>query len=249
MQRYFLNDAYEAKTSYEVVGDSYHHMVRVMRMNEGNHVYLAFSNQITIVAEITAILADKVLLKEIEKEQQEKELPIHVTIASGYPKGDKLEWIVQKGTELGAHDFVGFPAQSAVVKWDDKKLGKKQQRLEKIAQEAAEQSHRQVTPRVTLYSNNHDFYQSLAHYDTIVVAYEESAKAGEQSHLAQVLTKIQPGSRILAVFGPEGGLTEKEIGTFTKANGILCGLGPRILRCETAPLYFLSAASYQLELQ
>lgn len=249
MQRYFLTDVYETKDDYEVSGESYHHMIRVMRMNEGDRVYLAFSNQLTIVAEITAILADKVLLKEIEKEQQEKELSIHVTIASGYPKGDKLEWIVQKGTELGAHDFVGFPAQSAVVKWDGKKLAKKQQRLEKIAQEAAEQSHRQVTPEITLHESNQAFYQSLNNYDVIVIAYEESAKKGEKSHLAQILTQVKPGSRVLGIFGPEGGLTPKEISVFTEANGILCGLGPRILRCETAPLYFLSAASYQLELQ
>ena len=81
-----------------------------------------------------------------------------------------------------------------------------------------------------------------------MIAYEESAKAGEMAHLAQVLTDVQPGERILAVFGPEGGIMPAEIETLVAAGGILCGLGPRILRTETAPLYLLSAASYQLEL-
>ncbi|MHC5269597.1 16S rRNA (uracil(1498)-N(3))-methyltransferase [Enterococcus sp. LJL98] len=249
MQRYFLTETYVTKPQYEVTGESYHHMVRVMRMQAGERVYLVFTNQVSLIAEITAILAESVVLKEIEKEQQEKELPVQVTIASGYPKGDKLEWIVQKGTELGAHAFIGFPAQSAVVKWDGKKLNKKQQRLEKIAQEAAEQSHRQVTPVITLHETNAAFYQQLEQFDHVLVAYEEAAKKGEQSQLSQVLTTIAPGSRLLVIFGPEGGLTPKEITTFTEARGILCGLGPRILRCETAPLYFLSAVSYQLELQ
>ena len=249
MQRYFLTDPYEAKSEYEVTGESYHHMIRVIRMSKGDHVYLAFANQITIVAEITAVLTDKVLLKEIEKEHQEKELPVHITIASGYPKGDKLEWIIQKGTELGAHDFIGFPAQSSVVKWDDKKRVKKQQRCDKIAQEAAEQSHRQVTPQVTLLATAQEFYQRLAEYDEIVVAYEEAAKAGEKSQLAKVLSQTVPGAKILAIFGPEGGLTPKEIDLLIAQKAVLCGLGPRILRCETAPLYFLSAVSYQLELQ
>ncbi len=116
-------------------------------------------------------------------------------------------------------------------------------------QEAAEQSHRQVTPQVTLLATAQEFYQRLAEYDEIVVAYEEAAKAGEKSQLAKVLSQTVPGAKILAIFGPEGGLTPKEIDLLIAQKAVLCGLGPRILRCETAPLYFLSAVSYQLELQ
>ena len=76
------------------------------------------------------------------------ELPISVTIASGLPKGDKLEWIIQKGTELGAIEFIPFIAARSVVKWDEKKVGKKLDRWQKIAKEAAEQSHRTVIPDI-----------------------------------------------------------------------------------------------------
>ena len=148
MQRYFLNEDYEAKPVYVVEGEPFHHMVRVMRMVPDDCVYLVFQDQVAILAKIQQIDEQAVHLIEVEKEQQDKELPIHVTIASGYPKGDKLELIVQKGTELGAHDFIAFPGESSVAKWDAKKQQKKQQRLNKIAQEAAEQSHRQVLPVV-----------------------------------------------------------------------------------------------------
>lgn len=249
MQRYFMNEAYENKAQYEASGEDFHHMIRVMRMSVGDQVYLAFSNQVTLIAEIVEVLEGQVLLKEIAKELQDKEMPVQVTIASGYPKGDKLDLIFQKSTELGAHGLIGFPAKSSVVKWDDKKLAKKQQRLAKIVEEAAEQSHRQMVPEVTLYASSELFYQQLANYDVVLVAYEESAKQGEKSQLASLLQTVKPGQRVLAVFGPEGGLTPKEIEKFVSANAKLCGLGPRILRCETAPLYLLSAASYQLELQ
>lgn len=248
MQRYFLAENYTPKEQYEVTGEPYHHMVRVMRMNTGQQVYLAFQNQLSIIAEISAITDASVILKEIEKEQQEKELPISITIASGYPKGDKLDLVVQKGTELGAAGFIGFPAKTSVVKWDAKKLAKKQQRLEKIAQEAAEQSHRQVTPIVELLATEKEFLEKVATYDVIVVAYEESAKQGEHTQLARILQKVEKGTRLLAIFGPEGGLAPQEIETLVAMNGQLCGLGPRILRAETAPFYLLSAASYQLEL-
>lgn len=248
MQRYFLEESYTPQERYEVTGEPYHHMVRVMRMNTGQQVYLAFQNRVSIIAEITDMTESTVVLKEIAKEQQVKELPIAITIASGYPKGDKLDLVIQKGTELGAASFIGFPAKTSVVKWDAKKLAKKQQRLEKIAQEAAEQSHRQVTPTVELIATEQEFLTKVATYDVIVVAYEESAKQGERAQLAQILQQVEPGTRLLAIFGPEGGLTSQEVATLVEMQGQLCGLGPRILRAETAPFYLLSAASYQLEL-
>lgn len=249
MQRYFLEEDYQGAQQYRLTGEPFHHMIHVMRMKPGTEVYLAFQNQLAIVAEITAVSDEAVELQEVRKETQNKELPVAITIASGYPKGDKLEWIVQKGTELGAHAFIGFPAKSSVVKWDGKKLGKKQQRLGKIAQEAAEQSHRQVTPQIDLLENLGQFQQRLTEFDVILVAYEEAAKEGEQANLVQVFKKLPQGARVLAVFGPEGGILPAEVDLLTAAGGIFCGLGPRILRTETAPLYLLSAASFYFELE
>ena len=150
MQRYFLKESYEPKDNFILKGETYHHIVRVMRMEPKDEVFLAFNDQIAVVAEITKITEDAVYLKEIKKEENQKELPSSITIASGYPKGEKLDWIIQKSTELGAQAFLGFPASASVVKWDAKKRMKRQQRLEKIAQEAAEQSHRQIVPSVEL---------------------------------------------------------------------------------------------------
>ncbi|OTN77741.1 hypothetical protein A5886_002842 [Enterococcus sp. 8G7_MSG3316] len=248
MQRYFIDQPYHTQAEYALSGEPFHHMIRVMRMTTGDQVGLVFLDQIAIIAAISRIDESDVYLIEIEKEQQNKELPIHVTIASGYPKGDKLDLIVQKSTELGAAAFIGFPAQTSVVKWDEKKLQKKQQRLHKIAQEAAEQSQRQVAPSVTLLATEKAFWDHLSTYDHILVAYEESAKQGEIAMLLQVLTEVKPGSKVLAIFGPEGGLTPTEIKWAESHKAVLCGLGPRILRTETAPLYFLSAVSVQLEL-
>ncbi|QED58641.1 16S rRNA (uracil(1498)-N(3))-methyltransferase [Enterococcus durans] len=248
MQRYFLEEAYQPSEKFELPAEAFHHIVHVMRMKPKDRVYLAFSDQQVIIAEIIEITEEKVYLTEIEKEEMEKELPSMITIASGYPKGDKLEWIVQKGTELGAHAFIGFPAKTSVVKWDAKKRKKRQERLIKIAQEAAEQSHRQIAPQVELLDTEKELFTQLSDYDVILVAYEESAKQGELANLAKVLNSVAAGSRILAIFGPEGGLMAEEINQFVDAGAIICGLGPRILRTETAPLYLLSAASYHWEL-
>lgn len=246
MQRYFIDQAYQP--TVEVSGEAHHHMSRVMRMSVDDQVFLVFKDQTAVKAKITAIDSDKVVLEEIEKESLQRELPIQITIASGFPKGEKLELIVQKGTELGAHDFIAFPGESSVAKWDAKKQKKKQQRLNKIAQEAAEQSHRQALPVVN-FASEKELIARFSEYDAVLIAYEESAKQGEQAQLVQTFQQLSAGQKLLAVFGPEGGLTPKEIESFQSAGAKLCGLGPRILRTETAPFYLLSAASFYYELQ
>ncbi|MFD1900266.1 16S rRNA (uracil(1498)-N(3))-methyltransferase [Enterococcus termitis] len=248
MQRYFMTEPYEAKKQYDITGENYHHIVRVMRMEPKQQVYLVFSDRIAIIAEIVEVNDEAVVLKEVAKELSEKELPVNVTIACGFPKGDKLDLVVQKTTELGCHKFIGYPAKTSVVKWDHKKLVKKAERFKKIATEAAEQSHRQFAPDIVLLEKKLELVESFSNYDKVLIAYEESAKEGEQSRFAQTLAETSVGESILVVFGPEGGFASEEIEEFEKHGGILCGLGPRILRAETAPLYVLSAISYQFEL-
>lgn len=80
------------------------------------------------------------------------------------------------------------------------------------------------------------------------MAWEESAKQGETKALVKNLQKAQAGQELLAIFGPEGGLTQQEIDQLATYQVEPVGLGPRILRTETAPLYLMSAISYQLEL-
>ena len=250
MQRYFLEEKYEEIQfdKVEVTGEPLHHMYRVMRMKPGDQCFLAFSDQVVIQAQIDWIDEEKVILHELEKENQTKELPIAVTIASGFPKGDKLEWIVQKGSELGANQFLAFPSQFSVVKWDQKKQLKKEDRLKKIAQEAAEQSHRQVQPTIFFVNQLENLIEQFSHYDAVLVAYEESAKQGEQATLVQTLQSLHSGQSLLLIFGPEGGFAPNEIDLFVQSGAQVCGLGPRILRAETAPLYALSAISYHFEL-
>ena len=85
-------------------------------------------------------------------------------------------------------------------------------------------------------------------YDIKLVAYEEVSRQGETKNLVKSLQSLKKGGSVLVVFGPEGGLTDEEVEKLLECGFISCGLGPRILRTETAPLYLLSAVSYQLEL-
>jgi 16S rRNA (uracil1498-N3)-methyltransferase len=248
MQRYFINDRYSEDQPVVISGEVFHHIVRVMRMKEDDHIFVVFHDNTSAVARIETISSDSVGVRVVKWETGTKELPIKVAIASGLPKGDKLELIFQKGTELGADRFIPFNAGRSIVKWDEKKAKKKLDRWGKILKEAAEQSHRNVVPSVSSPVSFKELLTLSEQFDYTLVAYEEEARSGEQGNLSKTLSSIKDGQSILVVFGPEGGLTEKEVDLCKKEGFLACGLGPRILRTETAPLYVLAAISYQLEL-
>lgn len=247
MQRYFINQSYEGQEVVSLDGEEYHHIVRVMRMKEGNELWVVFSDEKVAKVSIITIADAHVVVRVIDWEKETKELPIKVTIASGLPKGDKWEWVIQKGTELGASQFVPFIAGRSIVKWEEKKAARRLTRWRKIAKEAAEQSHRQLLPTVHPPVSFKQLIQLSAQYTHKIVAYEEEAKRGERGNFAKVLSSANKGDHLLIVFGPEGGLMEQEVEQLKENDFELCGLGPRILRTETAPLYALAAISYQFE--
>ena len=245
MQQYFVKGLASSPVTIEDKETS-KHMFQVMRLKEDDEVTLVFDDGIKRLARVVNVEARQFEL--VEELADNVELPVQVTIASGFPKGDKLEFITQKVTELGASQIWAFPADWSVAKWDGKKLVKKVEKLEKIALGAAEQSKRNRVPEVTLFEKKVDFLAQLNQFDRIVVAYEESAKEGESAALVQAVSGLEKGTKLLFIFGPEGGLSPAEIESFEAKGAVLAGLGPRILRTETAPLYALSAVSVVTEL-
>jgi len=248
MQRYFIKEPFNDQASVRISGDDFHHITRVMRMNEGDKLYIVFEDAKAASGKISQITDSFVEADIVDLENQDKELPVYIAIASGLPKGDKLEWIIQKGTELGASEFIPFIASRSVVKWESRKEAKKLERWNKIAKEAAEQSHRQVLPIIHRPHTLKELIQYSNNFDWKIVAYEEAAKEGEKSNLVRIIQSAKPKDKFLIVFGPEGGITVPEKKELTTYGFEICGLGPRILRTETAPLYALTAISYQFEL-
>lgn len=245
MQQYFIKG--QPENSFVITDkDTAKHMFQVMRLKAEDQVVLVFDDGIKRLAKVTS--PTQQVLELVEELDDNVELPVSVTIASGFPKGDKLDWVTQKATELGAKAIWAFPADWSVAKWDGKKLAKKEEKLAKIALGAAEQSKRNQVPDIRLFAQKSEFIKQLPVFDKVFIAYEESAKQGEQATLARELVQVSAGSKVLFIFGPEGGISPKEIDVFEQAGAIKIGLGPRIMRTETAPLYALSAVSFYTEL-
>jgi 16S rRNA (uracil1498-N3)-methyltransferase len=223
-----------------------HHIFNVMRAQAGDKLRLVFNGGEIACAEVVS--ADECTLKLLELLPSQTELPIGVTIAVGFPKGDKLAFITEKATELGAVQIWAAPFKWSVAKWDKSKQSKKQEKLEKIALGAAEQSRRQIRPTVELFETLSALTERFADFDQVLVAYEEAAKQGETTAFVQSLSALSVQQKVLLIFGAEGGIAPEEVQLFEQKGAQCIGLGPRILRAETAPLYALSVISTYFEL-
>ncbi|QCJ43520.1 16S rRNA (uracil(1498)-N(3))-methyltransferase [Bacillus sp. S3] len=247
MQRYFVNK-HANDDRFFINNEDRHHIVKVMRMQMGDQIICVDPEGKQAICKLAEITDESVVADVVQWKDEVSELPISITIASGLPKGDKLEWIIQKGTELGAHQFLPFAASRSVVKWDEKKAAKKIERWQKIAKEAAEQSHRAFMPEIISPMSFKAMLAKSKDFDYKLAAFEEESRNGETSVFSSVLKKMKKGHSLLLVFGPEGGLADEEVQLLRDHGFGLCGLGPRILRTETAPLYALAAISYHFEL-
>lgn len=246
MQRYFLEQPFDELKTATITGDDQKHIVAVMRMVVDDHILTVSSGQ-AFLAKITDIAIEGVTIEQVEGPLPSNELPVSVTIACGLAKGDKHELIVQKGTELGASAIIQFKAERSIVKWDEKKGSKKTERLRRIAKEAAEQCHRTVIPEIVAPLTLKELLSTANNYDVLLFADEEDAKSEVPHRIADRIKNMYHGQKVLTVFGPEGGLSRNEAELLLTAGFLPISLGPRILRTETAPLYLLSALSYEFE--
>lgn len=241
MNRYFTEQQLTLGASVQLEAPIQKHAIKVLRQVVGDHFELvhdaqAFEVEITDVSPLTVQITAEIT--------RCVELPINVHLICGVGKGDKAEWIVQKATELGAASISFANTQWGTAKWAPEKVAKKLARLQAVALGAAEQSHRNVVPTVGFTKLND---LTLSADQVGVVAYEEAAKHGEAAQLVQTV-QTYPQS-LFAVFGPEGGLSPQEVDSLQQIGFVPAGLGPRIMRTETAPLYLLSAISALVELQ
>lgn len=248
MQRYFLKNNQMDRETIRISGDDYHHMVNVMRMRPGERVSVVFPDGRTAISEITAIAPDHVKLAIKSWDEKIRELPVEVTIGISLLKKNNFDMVVQKGTELGASRIIPYTGERTVVKLDEKKAEKRQIRWQKIAKEAAEQAERNKIPVIEKPYSLAELITKKDAFDVCCVAYEEAGRHFETGNFRKTLQQMKKDQSILFIFGPEGGFSETEIQFLKEHEFTFCGLGPRILRAETAPLYVLSAISFYFEL-
>ena len=232
MQRYF---AHIVNNNVELSSDDLHHLTHVMRMRVGDF-FEVVDNQNLYVCEITSL---NPLVVKYEERVPDEELSAHVTLFFALAKGDKIDLVIQKATELGVHQIILFKSRRCVVNFDNKDISKKISRYQKIAKEASEQCHRLIVPEIKGVIDIKD----IPNYkeEVNLLAYEKKAGNTTDSF------KLESPKGVSVVIGSEGGFDNDEA-EYLENNGFkTISLGKRILRCETAAIYALSVLAYQLE--
>ncbi|WP_294497611.1 RsmE family RNA methyltransferase [uncultured Gemmiger sp.] len=233
--RYFTTEIGGGRAA--LTGPDAHHLADVMRGRVGDTVILCDANAVEYTGTVTAITSGRVEFTVTEGYPSAAEPTVQVTLYAGYPKQGKLEEIVRHSVELGVHRVVPFFSRYCVAA--PKKEEAKQQRYNRIAAEAAKQCGRGILPQVALPLP--DFAavcRELAGYDLALFFYECGGVP---------LRSLLPGNpacpprNIALITGSEGGFSPEEAAAAAAAGAKTVGLGPRILRCETAPLAVLSA--------
>ncbi|MCF6461801.1 16S rRNA (uracil(1498)-N(3))-methyltransferase [Clostridium sp. Cult1] len=241
MNRFFICKDQIIGDRIEIIGKDVKHIRDVLRLKNKDRIEILSENR-TYICEILEINSDVVLVSILDSFEGKNEPPIDIILYQGIAKGDKMDFIIQKCTEIGVKEIYPIVTNRTIVKIKDKrKEQKKVERWKTIAEEAAKQSKRDTIPIV----NNIITYNEMIHIldgeENIIVPYEME----RMNTLKKAFKDIKNGN-IHIIIGPEGGFEEKEINAILNIGGKPVSLGPRILRTETAGIVVISITLYEL---
>ena len=238
MTRFFVSSA-DIERDFIVLTDENAAHARVLRLKNGEKVMVCDGEGRECVCTVSDISPEQVCLVVDSRQESLAEPAIKASVYMAFAKGDKLEHVIQKATELGAYEIVAFPSARCVSKPDEKGLKKKLERWQKIAASAAEQSGRGYVPKVIVQGSFKEAVACALKADKAILFYEN-----EHATTLRMTLSAAPYSTVSLMTGPEGGFEDKEVSEALDAGMTVCTLGSRILRCETAPLCALSAVMY-----
>lgn len=205
-------------------GAEAHHAARVLRVGTGERISIADGSGLVALAVVTDV-GDEVVA-EIEDRRCVPSPAPRLTLLQAAAKGDKLEDVITRATEVGVDTIVPFMGHRSVARWDDRKAGRLHDRWTQIARAAAKQCKAPTIPRILPLAP--DAVGAIERGVPSVVLHETA-----DDRLRDVLPAEAP-PRLALVVGPEGGFSDEEIAMLREAGALVAGLGPRILRTETA---------------
>lgn len=216
-----------------ITGEDVKHIISVLRMRKGDMAVLCDGQRNDCLAELAETESGCCTFKVLEKSANEAEPDIYLRLFQAMPKGDKMEFIVQKAVECGAAEIIPFFSKRCVSRPDEKQMQKKLPRYRKIALEAAKQCGRGVIPRVGEAVEFSALKNFISAENTGIMFYECS-----NTPLKNAVSGFR--KNVDVVIGSEGGFEPYEAEELQRSGFAVASLGKRILRCETAPIAAIS---------
>ncbi len=231
MPKFFVEPSKISDEIITIDTEDVNHITRVLRMKQGDKVTVCDSAGYDYNAEIFEINKSAVLCKIINKVKSDTEPDLKVILFQGIPKGSKMEYIIQKTTELGISKVIPVSMHRCVSKIENKKDGdKKRDRWQKIAESAAKQSGRGIVPEIESPISFSEAVEKLIECELAFAPFE----CEEDNSIKNVIRGIEGNKTVGFIIGPEGGFSPEEIEKLTKKGIPAVTLGKRILRTETA---------------
>lgn len=246
MPRFFVPSANFDGDTVRITGDDARHIARALRMAVGETVTVCDMHGTTHTCVLEKITDDGSTARIVESVPSDTEPPYPITLYQAFPKGDKMDVIVQKAVESGACAIVPFLSERCVSRPDEKSVEKKIARWQRIALEAAKQCGRGIIPAVRRPLTYAQMLEEASAALLPLFCYEGDGTAS----LREVLAAADTGGTrsISLVIGSEGGFSGDEAAAAVQHGFHLCGLGRRILRCESASGFALACIAYAFEL-
>jgi len=219
-----------------ITGSDVHYLKDVLRIKPGDEIEILDGSGTIYSAKINNIQKDKIKLDIIRSSKSETEPKVEITLAQSLPKAKKMDFIIQKCTELDVSEIIPVITERSISK------GEKTARWQKIAIEAAEQSGRASIPKVASLIDFKSLLKKAKEFDLALIPWEM-----EKTNRLKTILQKSSFRNIIMLIGPEGGFSSQEIAEAKTAGFIPISLGKRILRAETAGMAMLSMMMYELD--
>lgn len=225
----------------KILGDDFKHIKKVLRIAENEEIEVVVNGK--LYNGLVEVGSDDVTVYNLRVVFDNTESEINIHLLQCIVKGDKLDYIIQKSVELGVKDITLVKSSRCIVKIDEKKEKGKFERYGKISYEASKQSKRLIIPEIKGILKISDCANFIDDKSVLLVAYENDRDVSLKNVIRNL--KSREVKDIYVLIGPEGGFDIEEVKFLVEKGAISIGLGPRILRTETAGISLISILQYE----
>jgi 16S rRNA (uracil1498-N3)-methyltransferase len=240
-RRFMINSRCIDEGSATLDGELFRHIVRVLRLSPGDPLTLVDeqgSEHDGVIDHVTRELVT-VKITRSNREQLPENSGLRITVCQALPKGEKIDLILQKGTELGAYDFWLFGGRRSVALVREKQLDGKLERWNRIVAEAARQCGRRTVPAVRWFPTAAEAAEAATHDLRLTLWEDERTR-----RLKETFAGFSAPASVIVSIGPEGGFDPQETALFVRHGFKNVSLGSRILRTETAAIAIVAILQY-----
>jgi len=231
----------EKNKAIVISGKEARHITKSLRHRENEEILLSDGIEKKYVAKIKNIENELIECSIIYTiEDSKNDLPVKIILAQAILKKNKMEWVIQKATELGISEIIPFTSSRTIPLIQEKREDKKMERWQKIAIEASKQSERIRVPRIHTIIHYNELLKETEKHDFSLIFWEDE----KHNTIKKVLNKKQKTNKIIYIIGPEGGFSLEEISLAKNRDISLVSLGKYVVRSETAAIFALSIFNY-----